>query len=102
MVKKCPECGTVLPIGGASSCSECGLLLEEGLNDSGAISEEQEKRFVQGVSDRLARNNRFLWKVSWRTLTWFFSLLGLAFGWGIWSAVEKLNTLATRRFDALD
>jgi len=102
MANKCPNCGAVLPVGGASSCSECGLLLGDRATQLGAVSDEQEKRIIQGVSGRLTENNRFLWKVSWRTFAWFFSLLGLAFGWGIWSAVEKLNGLATKRFDALD
>ena len=101
MTKRCPECKTDLPVG-AGSCSKCGFILVKRPTESEELAEEQEKRIIQGVSSQLAEDKRFLWKVSWRTLAWFFSLLGLAFGWGIWSAVQNLNHLAASRFDALD
>src|SRR5437867_3321172 len=94
MRKKCPECGTILLVEGGASCPKCGLLLGDIATEPGRVSQEQEQRIIDGVSRRLGESNGFLWRVSWRTFVWFFSLLGLAFGWGIWSAVRSLNDLA--------
>src|SRR6266566_7063720 len=102
MRKKCPECGTILPLEGGASCPKCGLLLGHLATEAGRISQEQEERIIDGVSNRLGQNKPFLWKISWRTLTWFISLLGFVFGWGILSAVRNLHDLARKRFDALD
>src|SRR5712664_355946 len=98
MNKKCPHCGARLPVESLSSCPNCGLLLLDTQSEPERISREQEEKIVAGVSRNLAENSRFLWRISWRTLVWFFSLLGLAFGWGILSAVQSLNQLAAKRF----
>jgi hypothetical protein len=101
MATKCGNCGAVLPLG-RSSCPQCGLLTGNAGDDPGLLSQEQEDRISQRVSKRLGESNGFLWSVSWRAFAWFFGLLGLAFGWGILSAVQTLNRLAATRFDNLD
>jgi len=101
MATKCPECNSDLP-SGASSCSKCGLVLVKPPAKFEDLTEERERRIIDGVSDRLTSNKKFLFKVGLSAFLWLFAVLGLLFGWGIWSAKEKLDALAARRFEALD
>src|ERR1035441_1722172 len=98
MTKKCPECGSDLQVG-AGSCSKCGLLVVSPESAFGDLSKEQEKRLIEGVSARLAGNKRFMLKAGLSAFLWLFAALGLFFGWGIWSAKVKLDSLVQTRFD---